>query len=491
MSLLWLCTRSGIGFGGDSYYYVNGAQNLLAGHGYSRFAGGDKLDPITHFPPFFSLALAVLYSAGLGMTQAPLVLNLFLFGLSAVLIGLTLIQNTTSGVFPLLGATLFVASAGMLKVYSWAMSEPLYLVLSIGGVLLLVTYFERARWGWMVASAAALGLAYLTRYVGLSLIITGFLIILVRYKVPLVQRLKEISLFGVVSLLPVLAFMARNYALTGYTTNRQVIWHPLEFERFRKGLGLIMGWFLPTQWLTRFGIKLSIAGLLLVLVAIIWLDRQRIRQALVRLGTCPSLGALMLVYLVTYLSQVVLSISLFDYSTPLDDRILSPVFVCILVLVVILLSRLWSLPSRPMRWVGVGLSLVMLAYSTVGAISQVQKLQADGQGFTRTKWQDSSLMESIRDLPPEIQVYTNEYSLVWFWTGRAAYAIPSYYDPVTNQSRPTYPDDLAKMKEKIQHGAAVLALFNPEMLDPQYYSLKNLTQNLLLSQNLQDGAIYK
>ena len=58
MFLLWRSTPYGLGLVNDSAYYIEGADNLLAGKGYVRTSGGGEVKPITHFPPFFSLLLA-------------------------------------------------------------------------------------------------------------------------------------------------------------------------------------------------------------------------------------------------------------------------------------------------------------------------------------------------------------------------------------------------------------------------------------------------
>src|SRR3972149_1497500 len=55
----------GAGLGGDSYYYVSGARNLLAGLGFSRPAADGGLRIITHYPPGYSAVLAVLTGLGL------------------------------------------------------------------------------------------------------------------------------------------------------------------------------------------------------------------------------------------------------------------------------------------------------------------------------------------------------------------------------------------------------------------------------------------
>ena len=56
--LILFHTRNGPGVTGDSVHYVMGAENLLAGRGYARTAGGGEAVPITGFPPGYSGVLS-------------------------------------------------------------------------------------------------------------------------------------------------------------------------------------------------------------------------------------------------------------------------------------------------------------------------------------------------------------------------------------------------------------------------------------------------
>jgi len=58
VSLILYFTRTSPGVSGDSVWYVMGAENMLAGDGYSRTSGGGEIKPIVGFPPFFSMVLA-------------------------------------------------------------------------------------------------------------------------------------------------------------------------------------------------------------------------------------------------------------------------------------------------------------------------------------------------------------------------------------------------------------------------------------------------
>jgi hypothetical protein len=54
----WL-TPFGVGIYVDSLYYVSSARNLIAGFGMGRITGLGIFKPMTHYPPFFSIVLAI------------------------------------------------------------------------------------------------------------------------------------------------------------------------------------------------------------------------------------------------------------------------------------------------------------------------------------------------------------------------------------------------------------------------------------------------
>src|SRR6202142_1701292 len=168
-------TPEGLGLSDDSIAYIAGARSLLAGHGY-REAWLVSNNTITHFPPVFSSELAVIGLFGLDPLRGARFLNALLFGLSTTLIGILGWRMTKSLVAGLVLAALFVLNGSLLPVYTTAMSEPLFIFLSLLAFWMFDLYFERdTHWLWMVLCGAFVGAAYLTRYAGLALVATFLL----------------------------------------------------------------------------------------------------------------------------------------------------------------------------------------------------------------------------------------------------------------------------------------------------------------------------
>src|SRR4030067_791553 len=85
-------------------------------------------------------------------------------------LGLLAWRMTPSLSAGLILSALFVASGEMLQVHAVAMSEPLFIFLSLLSLWMFDLYFERDHhWLWLILCALFVGAAYLTRYAGLAL----------------------------------------------------------------------------------------------------------------------------------------------------------------------------------------------------------------------------------------------------------------------------------------------------------------------------------
>ena len=136
--LVLIATPEGAGLSDDSIAYIAGARSMMAGNGY-REAWLASNQPVTHFPPAFPSVLAFFGFLGVDPVNAARWVNALLFGASAGLLGILAWRMTPSLTAGLVLAGLFVLCADLLQVYAMAMSEPLFIFLS----LMAIWMFER------------------------------------------------------------------------------------------------------------------------------------------------------------------------------------------------------------------------------------------------------------------------------------------------------------------------------------------------------------
>ncbi len=457
--VLW-STPEGLGLSDDSIAYIAGARSLLAGQGY-REAWLASNNPMTHFPPGFSSALAIIGLFGLEPLRGARFLNALLFGLCTGLIGTLGWRMTKSLVAGLVLAALFVLNGSLLQVYTTAMSEPLFIFLSLLAFWMFDLYFERdVHWLWLVLCGIFVGVAYLTRYAGLALVAT-FLIALFILHDTWRKRFISAGIF-LASVLPwILVWSIRNLFVAGNATNRKLIWHPITASNFDTTLSVITRFLVPVEdWQKQFN-KMSwlfIAfAVLILLVVLVWVSTKARKyfagpQQTPRSETISFTTGL---YIFGYIASIIASMLLFDASTKFQLRILAPVFASLLILLVVLGVWLW----RKGREVAIALALLVIGISIYNQIVTVQELSKGGQGFASFVWYDSKAIAYLRTLPRAVIIYTNETGAVYLYTGRPTYSLPNRFDPVTAQVRSGYEQGVALMHQQILQDQAVLALF--------------------------------
>jgi hypothetical protein len=501
MLALWRSTPYGLGLVNDSATYVEGATSLLAGKGYVRVSGGGEIKPITHFPPLFSLLLAGLGLAGLDLLHGARVLITLLFGVDILLVGLSVYKISHSMAFACLGALLLAVSDLHLGVYSFALSEPLFLTLMLAAYISLGESFDRPHWFWSALTGFLLSLAYLTRYAGSSLFLTVVLVLLLLKPN---QMLKRIGIILAAAFLPILAWLGYSLTISGFSSlgNRQFQWHPIPIKTLIEALKNLLTWIAPNDLLTAglfWGRILSLISLLLLpgLVAwLAWAIKQHLRATRLpqKLGGDYALIFAQILHVVVYLGFLVITLTFFDASTPLNDRILSVVYLPEMILFSSAMAWLWKRLSGRMtglRWILAAFCLVLAIFNVKDGYATMNQIGREGQGFAHRGISDSTGIQAIRLMPPTV-IYSNKPGAIFLLTGKSAYVAPTPVDPVTGQSRSNYNDDLAQMQRSVRAGEAILVLFGLRNSDsPDEVSLfADLSDNLTIQADYGDIVIF-
>jgi hypothetical protein len=476
--LVLKATPEGLSLSDDSIAYIAGARSMLAGNGY-REAWLASNGPVTHFPPGFSSVLAFFGLFGLDPLRGTRLVNALLFGLNTGLLGILVWRMTPSLTAGLVIAALFVTSGEMLQVHTAAMSEPLFIFLSLCAFWNFDLYFERppssvgrgiaGEWWWLVASAAFSGMAYLTRYAGLALVAT-FIVAIVVLRSTWRKRFTSIGIFLAGFLPFALGWAIRNRIVADNVTNRVFAWHPVTADNIRVGVRVFSELFIPVDTWRMEILKQTglIEGMIIIVLGAVfvwttvnaWRYIQRPRQAAaLERGGKESREVVSFttgLYIFAYLASIVASMTMFDAATKFKLRILAPVFVGLLILLVAL--GIWMRKKyRPL--VAVAL-VIVLGFSVYKQANTFAHLSQSGLGYASFQWYDSEAMAYLRKLPDDIKIYTNQPAAVYLYVGRGAYVLPDRYDSATAQVRPGFEEGVAKMQSEINSGRAVMAMFD-------------------------------
>ncbi|MEN4100072.1 MAG: hypothetical protein ROW52_09150, partial [Anaerolineaceae bacterium] len=216
MLLVGYATAHGPGVGGDATIYLLSAENLLAGNGlgWMEPGGFHRLD---YYPPFFPLAVSVMSLFVGDVVAAARWLNMLLFGSLIALSGAWLYHATHRPLLAGMLSGMLAVSPVLIRVFSWAMAEALFLLTGFGGLALLAADSRRPRVPVLLGAALLSGLAFLSRYLGIAFVISGTLLILVSAPgaSSFAVRLRRSMIYSAVALLPMAAWLITDFIASG------------------------------------------------------------------------------------------------------------------------------------------------------------------------------------------------------------------------------------------------------------------------------------
>ncbi len=483
--LLLYSTPKGLGLNDDSIAYIAGARSLLSGQGY-REIWLVSAGYVTHFPPGFPGTLAFLsLLTGMDPLRSARLLNGLLFGLNTLLTGWLAGRMTSSRVMGVFAASLFLLTPALLRIHSNAMSEPLYIFLTLLTFLVLDIYFKKASgprsWLWLLAAGSLTGMAFLTRYAGLALLATGLVAVFLLRGIWR-DRLTGIALL-IIGFLPwMLGWSLRNRLVGGSLTNRALGWHPITLENARLGVRTFSSFLIPVDgWqLSLLTLKGLFEFLIIVIAAalLVWTLWAAFRQLFKRGAgeTVETISLLNALYVFAYFLSLVATMVFFDPATKFQLRILSPVFVSLILLLAYGLARIAERTDRP-RPVLLAAALI-LVISAFGQGQNLADLHRGGQVYANERWFDAPVMAVLRQLPPEVVIHSNQPGVVYLYAGRPGALLPDT------------PEDFQALQAEVRAGQAVIAIFKTTGVDEGTLAYYDSLGEGLASQKYNGDVIY-
>jgi len=457
----FVSTSWGIGLSPDSGHYLKSARYML---------GREQPDPrwtdpsekqSSHFPPLYPMVLAGVCLPGADPQTAARWLNLALFLLNIILVGL-IVRRATNSLSWIALATLFIATTPhSLAGHTIALSEALFLSLVLSSFLLLDH-------DQILLAAAAAGLAVLTRYAGIAIIPAAAIAIAISSR-----GWKKAMSFIAVSMTPLVIVTIANKLKTGSAVNRETAIHPPGLHHFNEAMVTICQWVLPPQMSHA---KLVLAGLLIsvaLLVAIVFSLRDKREMVLALFALC-------------YVIVLGLSISFVDFHTRLDERLLLPLLFCA---VIVFASALHRLAIR--RTVVAAARVIVLISLARGALA-TRSARRDGIGYASPVWEQSPTVAAISQVPPDQVSFSNAADVVYLVARRQAAPVPAKINPTSLLPNPDYSMQLEAMRTQLMHQRAIVICFSRfESKRPYYPTARELEEAMELRERWRgtDGVV--
>lgn len=451
--LLW-STDLGVGTTPDSITYIDTARNIIAGKGFQSDG-----EPLTHYPPVYPALLAISGLFGIEPLDGARWLHSLIFALNVLILGtITYLSTNRSVTAGLCSILLFISSAQILEIHTTAWSEPPFIFFSLLALLLLALHIDRPSIPLLLGSSLFLGLALMTRYIGLTLLPPMIMAILLFSGKPTRARIKNSLVLLATGVSPLAIWLLRNILVGGTATDRTIVFHPINGEHIKSLFNTMYNSWMPIRHQGGLILFLIVSGLALIGFLLVIRDEMP-NKGKASLNTIILM--VMLLFSITYVAFLFASISLIDAHTPVDDRILSPVYVSGVIFLVSLSWRISSMTNiRGIWWGYLAISAILIYANANHALSSLIRLHNEGSGFTSRTWLRSESMAYVKSLPGGTIIYSNGPDIIHFLTGKEAMFIPARVSPVTLLANRNFSPELVAMWDDMAQNQAILVYFD-------------------------------
>ena len=464
----------GVGLESDSIQYIAGARNLLAGEGYSDISGR----PVTWWPPLYSLLLATASLGAWDPLDVAGPVNAAVFGLIIFVVGRYLRQRLVSRFLVVWACLAVTLSVPLVDIASWAMSEPLFILLSTLALVRIDQLLTDGKTSSLVWAAVFSALACLTRNMGVVLPVLVGLLLLFQPGTPLIRRARRIAVFSLIAALPTALWVVQSHLLTGDIFYATGYYQSIDFDlsiTLQEALGhLYQSWLYLDQdmalwpsfeFLPAASALLLVVALLLASVGWIFARISHERHITLLTGAHYVFGGFAVVYFVLFITALSLG---FAHST-IQPRYILPLYIPLLMAAVVALDRLLvpahDRQGRGMAGRGEGsppvaasgvrgrveiqrpLAAVLKVVLSLWALGQVvpnvdQIIRANSGDLYRgynepRRWASSETLRWIRENPIDAMVYSTEPLAVYLHNGR-----PGSYRELPVSCPDVHPADL-------------------------------------------------
>ncbi|WP_026750738.1 hypothetical protein [Sediminibacterium sp. C3] len=424
LGCIWIAfytSKGGIGISPDSVAYLSTADHFADSF---RFSDYNNL-PLVNFPLGYPFLLGVIkWVSGANLLLLAPCLNAFLLALVLYTVSFLLIETgIQSGIFRLLILVFILSNPGMLEVYSMLWSETVFLVLGLFFVMAFLRYLKSHSISWLLWAALIVSFTCMVRYVGVTWIITGGILILFNTRFNWQLKLKHVLVFGITGAILPLLNTLRNYWVTDTIAGvRQT-----SLKSFTSNLAdflNVLGYWFPLGNAENQSL-LIIFGTLLLLLIITFLGFRFIQQQFYN-----SPVTIISLFTLVYGGFMLFIASVSRFET-LSSRLLIPLYIPIIILIAWFFYT-WIIKTRQYKkWLVIAL---FLSGYTAGAHYHYQTHAFNWEGigyagipgYTDMHWKSSPLLKFMKSHHQQYQapIYSNTNDAVFFLADIKANPLP-------------------------------------------------------------------
>lgn len=415
----------------DSAQYILSGKNLIMEGRLGIYAPDGHYMPLTLHPPLYSLILAPFTAINIDIFAVIKWMNILFFCGALAVLSIGVFKITTMAMYGLMAGFMFLVSTSLIKIFDGAMTEPLFVLLSVVNLVLLVCYLVKPARGTFWGAVITAGLAPLARYIGVVSIGIGFVLLLIFTTGARGKRLFKAAGYAVISALPILAWFVytflqnRNLGSRSFNFNIDLasatgFYKKALMENLTNWLPFVNSWF-PT-WENKSTALLALGAItLVVFILVLWKwirTRDDFGRVMITLISASGL------YIIGFL--VFLWFSLFSSLQPdYNERMFSPILPMVFILLFgVLLAGIKAFKLHPVFYLLPLLAMIVLGKSNwIMTMSVVNDHHVNQIGYATPAWRSSPLVAAVKDLPQGLTLYSNKADAVLLYTGRYPYSV--------------------------------------------------------------------
>ncbi|MEO6148808.1 MAG: hypothetical protein ABIP28_01540 [Mucilaginibacter sp.] len=473
---VYLFTKySGIGISPDSIMYVSTAESIFKHGNLITFNG----TPMVFFPVFYPAFLSTVFIFCSNVVAAGPVINGLLFAAVIFLSGWMVSKfQSPSRVYKLLMLAAIVLSPALLEIYTYLWSETLFVLTTLIFIWAFRQYLLKHNIKTLLIAALAAAICCLTRYAGVTVIVTGGLLILLDNRLIIRKKITHILLFGVAGISLLVINLIVNAASTGYATGtRKPSVTPFS-ENLYYFATVLCNWLGLTEQAYPYGKALAVVILLTIIIWLIW---HTLKSKL------NSYETVFTAFAIVY-SLFILIIATVSRFEQISSRLLSPLFIPLLIACTCWVPGVLKRINIKNRiWMAVPAVVLMLGFLYNILLIDLKRYDDEFDygvpGYTDDDWNKSDFVVFLqihKDIyKPGVPIYSDADEAVYFFSGMKAKLLPQRY----------FKSDVAKFySEKHFYIVWFKALAHPELIGlddiEKVRKLKKLYE-------LEDGAVYE
>ena len=418
MFLVWLRHLNyGVGIDPDAVLYISIAENLARGDGLLPLLGEKTDGPA----PLFPFILSIIISLGTvdKFSFAPY-LGIIAFGLSISIFVVWLSTKIRSRIILLCMSIACALSPLLGHEHATVKADSLFILLVVTSLLALDMFFDSNKKHWIIFAAISAALSFLTRYLGISIIISAPILIVARTR-PSLRGVKYAVTYLVITMSVIGLYLLQNLLRIQRLFPRQ--WGPpfSNLDSIESLTSELIKWIFGNAGFDYletisedFDINNILARVVLLVILATFLIYVYLRLQLRK--ELPKFGGLTtpIVFILVYIFVLYFLLAVGNTNGSIKPRFLAPIYIPFLITLAVILDQIWdTLRHRIYVTTIVGLMGLWLIFTATTSYNNIKIWLDYGYRYSSSEWGDSETIDYLKLNPVVGYIYSNEIRAVY------------------------------------------------------------------------------